>query len=222
MALQLAPIAGRGLPVCWPAQTAPSLPAVSRMIRVLSPSTWMSLHRRDAAKILGVGIVSGAALQGPSSANAAAGANIFEAPLHNRYFLVRAGEIVWENKGNDALTTNPVHKLHVDNCGLSPDGIADAMEAAEALRTLGYGANTEAWVWHSIHAAAAQTAQIISSHHGVTLNHVIPEYSFLDQRGYGALEGRPVDFAREVVWTQDALNSDFRPQESSKVIYLAV
>ena len=47
-------------------------------------------------------------------------------------FLVRAGEIVWENKGNDALTTNPVHELHVDNCGLSPDGIADAMEAAEA------------------------------------------------------------------------------------------
>jgi len=45
---------------------------------------------------------------------------------------VRAGEIVWENKGNDALTTNPVHELHVDNCGLSPDGIADAMEAAEA------------------------------------------------------------------------------------------
>jgi hypothetical protein len=220
MALQLAPIAGPGLRGPAGARL-PAVSSVSSGGRVRSPA--MSQHRRDAlskaAKILGAGIVSGAALQAPSSANAATGANIFEAPLHNRYFLVRAGEIVWENKSQDALTTNPVHKLHVDNCGLSPDGIADAMEAAEDLRTLGYGANTEGWVWHSIHAAAAQTAQIISSHHGVTLNHVIPEYSFLDQRGYGALEGRPVDFAREVVWTQDALNSDFRPQESSKVLY---
>ena len=38
----------------------------------------------------------------------------------------------FKRRRNDALTTNPVHELHVDNCGLSPDGIADAMEAAEA------------------------------------------------------------------------------------------
>lgn len=223
MALQLAPIAGPTLCGSAGARLPPLLSSVSSGGRVRSTTTSMSLNRRyalsKAAKILGAGIVSGASVQSPSSANAAAGADIFEAPLHNRYFLVRAGEIVWENESQDALTTNPVHKLHIDNCGLSSDGIGHAMEAAEALRNLGYGANTEAWVWHSIHAAAAQTAQIISSHHGVSLNHVIPEYSFLDQRGYGALEGRPVDFAREVVWTQDALDSNFRPQVSSKVLY---
>ena len=53
------------------------------------------------------------------------------------------------------------------------------MDAAEALRELGYSADTEGWIWHSIHAAAAQTAQIISSQHAVTLNHVIPEYRLM-------------------------------------------
>jgi len=40
-----------------------------------------------------------------------------------------------------------------------------AMEATELLKDLEFGQKTEAWIWYSIHAAAAQTAQILSSAH---------------------------------------------------------
>ena len=39
------------------------------------------------------------------------------------------------------------------------------MEATGLLKDLQFGQNTEAWIWYSIHAAAAQTAQILSSAH---------------------------------------------------------
>ena len=39
------------------------------------------------------------------------------------------------------------------------------MKATEVLKDLEFGQNTEAWIWYSIHAAAAQTAQILSSAH---------------------------------------------------------
>mmetsp|Transcript_12359 Transcript_12359/g.24595 ORF Transcript_12359/g.24595 Transcript_12359/m.24595 type:complete len:256 (+) Transcript_12359:2-769(+) len=131
------------------------------------------------------------------------------APLHNRYFLVRAGETAWETDG-ETLITHPVRKLHVDKCGLSHDGYMHARAAAESLADLGYGTNTEAWVWTSIHAASTQTAEIISSEHMVPRHHIVPEFSFLDQRGYGSLEGSAVVPAREFVRKQDALNADFR------------
>ena len=78
-----------------------------------------------ATGILGAMIV-------PKRSHAAAGGDIFKAPLHNRYFLVRAGKIVWEDEDLDCLTTNPVHKLHVDRCGLSSDGLSDARKAADS------------------------------------------------------------------------------------------
>lgn len=167
--------------------------------------------RRDAlstaAKVL-LGVAGGAVLP-LRQAHAASGADIWTAPLHNRYFLVRAGEQTWESEGSE-LISHPVYKLHMEKCGLSDAGYNHAYSAAETLSTLGFGATTEPWVWTSIHVAATQTAQAISSHHKISHHHVVPEFSFLDARGFGCYEGTPVAEARAAVWREDVKDQDYR------------
>jgi len=154
-----------------------------------------------------IGVAASGALA--ENVNAAAGADIWTAPLHNRYFLVRAGESVWEADG-EALVSHPVHKLHLGKCGLSSDGYDHAYTAAEALYNMGFGESTEPWIWTSTHVASTQTAQVISGHHKISQHHVVPEFSFLDQRGYGCYEGTPVAAARDAVWQQDRRDHDYR------------
>jgi broad specificity phosphatase PhoE len=45
------------------------------------------------------------------------------------------------------------------------------------------------YIWASITQRAYQTAEVLGSLIGVSRNRIVPEYSFLDPRGLGALEG---------------------------------
>jgi broad specificity phosphatase PhoE len=79
--------------------------------------------------------------------------------LANRYFLVRAGESVYEGQG--LLRTNPVAKTSVDS-GLSPAGLRQAARAALELRRLG-ACEDDCWIWPSITQRAYQAAEIIAA-----------------------------------------------------------
>lgn len=99
----------------------------------------------------------------PLLAPAAASARgLFRMPpprLANRYFLVRAGESVYEGQG--VVRTNPVSKTSVDS-GLSPAGLRQAARAALELQRLG-ACEDDCWIWPSITQRAYQAAEIIAA-----------------------------------------------------------
>lgn len=49
--------------------------------------------------------------------------------------------------------------------------------------------NDSIYIWASITQRAYQTAEVLGSLIGVSRNRIVPEFSFLDPRGLGALEG---------------------------------
>ncbi|CAL9084325.1 unnamed protein product [Musa textilis] len=128
------------------------------------------------------------------------------ARLANRYFLVRAGESVYESAG--VLRTNPVAKTSVDS-GLSPEGARQTARAALELKRLG-ACEDSCWIWPSITQRSYQAAEIIASVNSIDRSRIVPEYSFLDARGLGAFEGRNLGSISEV-YESDSLSPDNKP-----------
>ncbi|XP_074564194.1 uncharacterized protein LOC141820723 [Curcuma longa] len=126
--------------------------------------------------------------------------------LANRYFLVRAGESVYESHG--VLRTNPVAKTSVDS-GLSVEGARQAARAALELNRLG-ACDESCWIWPSITQRAYQAAEIIASANGVDRSRIVPEFSFLDARGLGAFEGRSLGSINKV-YESDNISPDNKP-----------
>ncbi|EIE23955.1 hypothetical protein COCSUDRAFT_14784 [Coccomyxa subellipsoidea C-169] len=128
--------------------------------------------------------------------------------LHNKYFLVRAGE--GESEAENYVLTNPVAKTSMSS-GLSQRGKAQVVrETAPALRAMGACA-ADCWLWPSITQRSYQTAEILGALLGVGRSRIVPEYSFLDPRGLGALEGLTWESARLQVNTGDQLSPEWRP-----------
>ncbi|KAF0923487.1 hypothetical protein E2562_006375 [Oryza meyeriana var. granulata] len=150
-----------------------------------------------------------ASLQLPLAPAAASARGLFRMPpprLANRYFLVRAGESVYEGQG--FLRTNPVAKTSVDS-GLSPAGLRQAARAALELQRLG-ACEDDCWIWPSITQRAYQAAEIIAAANEVNRSHIVPEYSFLDARGLGAFEGKSLETLPEV-YASDSISPDIKP-----------
>eukprot|EP00850_Spirogloea_muscicola_P018685 SM000174S03340 [mRNA] locus=s174:56633:58297:- [translate_table: standard] len=139
------------------------------------------------------------------------------AKLNNTYFLVRAGESEWESAGR--INTNPVAKTSMDS-GLSRVGRRQAASAASTLASAG-ACEAAPWIWPSITQRAYQTAEAVAYVCGLSHSKIVPEYSFLDARGVGAYEGRPLaalDEVRETaaqVHMADARSPSKRPPPAS-------
>ncbi|CAD6341352.1 unnamed protein product [Miscanthus lutarioriparius] len=187
--------------------SAPSSPLVSsapplppRPQRVAFPS----LRRRDLLLLPAALTLPMAPAPLPASAR-----GLFRMPpprLANRYFLVRAGESVYEGQG--LLRTNPVAKTSVDS-GLSPVGLRQTARAALELQRLG-ACEDDCWIWPSITQRAYQAAEIIAAANGINRSRIVPEYSFLDARGLGAFEGKSLDTLPEV-YASDNISPDMKP-----------
>eukprot|EP00884_Botryococcus_braunii_P018324 jgi/Botrbrau1/5175/Bobra.0172s0046.1 len=119
----------------------------------------------------------------PSSASA----GLLQFPtarLNNSYFLVRAGE--GQSEADKYVLTNPVAKTSMDS-GLSSRGKQQVVrETAAALKDLG-ALSGSCWMWPSITQRSYQTAEILASLFALGQSRIVPEYSFLDPRGLGAL-----------------------------------
>ncbi|CAL8462586.1 g2119 [Coccomyxa elongata] len=168
--------------------------------------------RRDALHqmLFGMSVLSSDSLRwmwAPRTAQAA----LVQFPatsLHNKYFLVRAGE--GESEAENYVLTNPVAKTSM-SAGLSQRGKAQVVrESAPALRAMGACAS-DCWLWPSITQRSYQTAEILGALLGVGRSRIVPEYSFLDPRGLGALEGLTWDSARAQVTSGDQLSPEWRP-----------
>ncbi|XP_057868269.2 uncharacterized protein LOC131075441 [Cryptomeria japonica] len=103
------------------------------------------------------------------------------AKLGNRYYLVRSGESVYENKG--LINTNPVAKTSVDS-GLSDEGEKQIVKAALELEAMG-ACKGSCWIWASITQRAYQSAEIIASINFVDRRNVQEPFYYPTENSYG-------------------------------------
>lgn len=82
-------------------------------------------------------------------------------------------------------------------------------------RSTCHRANAGVWIWPSITQNAYQTAEIVAYKLAVGRNRIVPEYSFLDKRGVGALENVPLDKAEDAAHSGDELNVNWRPEKGA-------
>lgn len=128
--------------------------------------------------------------------------------LNNSYYLVRAGETVAESQGH--ILTNPVAKTSMTSA-LSDTGRRQVLtQTYPALKALGACKNG-CWIWPSMHTGAYQTGELLAAGFGVGRNRLVPEFSKLDARGVGALEGGQLEAVAAELREGDALASDWRP-----------
>ncbi|CAK0756580.1 hypothetical protein CVIRNUC_002467 [Coccomyxa viridis] len=173
-------------------------------------------NRRDALHhmFLSVGVLSSDSFRwmwAPRRAEAAL-LQFPTASLRNKYFLVRAGE--GESEAEGYVLTNPVAKTSMSS-GLSSKGKAQVLtETAPALKALG-ACNSDCWLWPSITQRSYQTAEILGSLMRLSYQRIVPEYSFLDPRGLGSLEGGTWESAQTQVNTGDLLSPEWRPPRGS-------
>ena len=125
---------------------------------------------------------------------------------------LRAGECFADADG--ITNTNPVNKqsryAELTSLGKRQivNRIAPALEEVLSLDST--------WIWPSINNASYETAEILTSVLALGQSRVIPEYSFLDPRGLGALDGRPYDEVQPLLREGDASSQRWRPPAGAR------
>lgn len=154
-------------------------------------------------------LVSVVAQQPSAPAVAAPGLHLFPLREHlmNTYYLMRACETV--SDARQIISSNPVDKLSVRLHGLTPAGVEQARGASTALADAGVGAS--AWLWPSVTMSAFETAEILAYCLNIRREQIVPEFSFLDARGVGRLDGGRESDVRRVIAQNDRLDSNWRP-----------
>lgn len=120
---------------------------------------------------------------------------------------MRSAETISDSK--QVIATNPVEKISLSKHSLTPRGVQQAMSAADAL--MRSGVKSDAWIWPSVTISAFETAEVVASKLRVRREQIVPEFSFLDARGVGALEGGDVTEVRDLLRKHDALDSNWKP-----------
>eukprot|EP00208_Stichococcus_sp_RCC1054_P005712 CAMPEP_0206140148 /NCGR_PEP_ID=MMETSP1473-20131121/8600_1 /ASSEMBLY_ACC=CAM_ASM_001109 /TAXON_ID=1461547 /ORGANISM="Stichococcus sp, Strain RCC1054" /LENGTH=322 /DNA_ID=CAMNT_0053534205 /DNA_START=173 /DNA_END=1141 /DNA_ORIENTATION=- len=129
--------------------------------------------------------------------------------LRNNYYLVRAGESQAEAAGY--VLSNPVAKTSMDS-GLTELGKRQVVRGAlEQLKKAPGFDPDNVYFWPSITQRAYQTAEIMGSLLGVGRSRIVPEFSFLDPRGLGALEGYSLQEAAEQLNNGDRQSPNWKP-----------
>ncbi|KAK9804078.1 hypothetical protein WJX73_003388 [Symbiochloris irregularis] len=128
--------------------------------------------------------------------------------LNNEYFLVRAGES--EAEAENYVLSNPVAKTSMSS-GLSRRGKSQVVR--QTARDL---VNMDAcvsgcWLWPSITQRCYQTAEILASLLDISRSRIVPEYSFLDPRGVGSMEGLPLATVENQLDEGDTASAEWRP-----------
>lgn len=134
------------------------------------------------------------------------------AQLKNNYYLVRAGE--GQSEADGRVFTNPVYKTSMYS-GLTPGARRQVVtQLVPNLRALG-ACQEGCYLWPSINQRSYQTAEIVADQLGLGRSRIVPEYSFLDARGLGDLEGMKAEAAAERVAEGDSASPDWRPPRGS-------
>jgi len=126
--------------------------------------------------------------------------------LHNRYFFVRHGESVLDERG--IFLTNPSFKYDA-TYGLTRRGTMQMQRAAKTILEEYDGA--PAWLYTSNFQRSFQSALVLREECGLLFSQMRTEFSgLLDPRKMGALDFGP-QTAWEEVWANDALDPTSTP-----------
>lgn len=143
--------------------------------------------------------------------NGASKASLIQYPvkqLNNTYILIRAGTTKAEEGGH--VLTNPVAKTSMSN-GLGMVGKRQVFEQTLPSLIERNICSEGCWIWPGMALNSYQTAETVAERFGVGRNRIVPEFSKLDARGTGALEGGDVAVVRDEISIGDAVSPDWRP-----------
>lgn len=148
--------------------------------------------------------------------------------LTNEYYFLRSGESV-HLTGEKVARTNPVEKTSLRYHSLTRRGVEQMLEAAAVLENE-YEVGPASWIWASQNQSAQEAAHIIAASLGIRNEQVVPEFSFLDSRGVGALEGTSLAATDALLTEIDRRNPEERmapgedgtPNESAIDVFVRV
>lgn len=128
--------------------------------------------------------------------------------LLNEYYFLRSGESV-HLAGEKVARTNPVEKTALRYHSLTRRGVEQMLLAATILEKK-YDVGPTSWIWASQNQSAQEAAHIIAASLGVRSEQIVPEFSFLDSRGVGALEGTSLATTDAILTEIDRRNPEER------------
>lgn len=120
---------------------------------------------------------------------------------------VRAGEC-----GADAAgigCSNPVNKQsqYAELTSLGKQQVIKRLTPSLASLT----ENASAWLWAATNSSSYQTAEILAATLELGRSRLVPEYSFLDPRGLGALDEKPFAEVLPILQQGDASSALWKP-----------
>lgn len=118
--------------------------------------------------------------------------------LRNTYHLMRAGESELEEQ--NIWGTNPLFLTNRENA-LSRTGMAQVEEACRLMEEAQLDLSI---VKFPLAANAMDSANLVASRLHVGHNTMVPEYTYMDQRGIGNWDMQPLDTTEQAVWAMDA------------------
>lgn len=122
-------------------------------------------------------------------------------PLKNTYHFMRAGESLLENQ--DILSTNPLFLTNREDA-LSPSGVNQVQEACKYLASQDVNPSL---VKFSLAAKCIDTANIVATEMQVGRDKLIPEYTFMDPRGIGKWDRRPISLIESALFAMDEMEA---------------
>lgn len=141
---------------------------------------------------------------------------------------MRAGETV-SLASEKVYRTNPVEKTSLRLHSLTKSAVDKTLLAADTLSN-DFDLGPTTWIWASQATSAQETAHIIGASLRVRSEQIVPEFSFLDARGVGAMEGSPIVVTEKVLKEMDAKDINARmppgedgtPNESVEDVFVRV
>ena len=152
-------------------------------------------HRRNF--IFSIPLMAGIHTALPKVANAGWVSFPAKQGLSNIYHIMRAGESLLE--GDNILATNPMFLTNREN-GLSPIGEEQVHEACRFMDEQGINPSV---VKFTLAANSMDTADIVAMDLKVGRNRLVPEYTYMDQRGAGKWDMLPLQETQEAIWAMD-------------------
>mmetsp|Transcript_37551 Transcript_37551/g.79186 ORF Transcript_37551/g.79186 Transcript_37551/m.79186 type:complete len:566 (+) Transcript_37551:90-1787(+) len=117
--------------------------------------------------------------------------------LTNTYHMMRAGESGLEADG--VLSTNPLFLTNREDA-LTEIGTAQVEEACDMMMSKGINPSV---VKYSLAAKCIDTANIVATKMMVGRNRIVPEFTFMDPRGAGLWDGKPLGTTEAAIWALD-------------------
>ena len=122
-------------------------------------------------------------------------------PLKNRYHFMRAGNSELEDEG--IYSSNPLFLTNRDNA-MSDKGY---QQLKGAISTLKKTSNIPTVAYHSLAANGMDTGDLIARELKLGRDRLLPEFTYLDQRGIGLWDSNEEELVRPAVWAMDKMEA---------------